>query len=239
MFSHALHSGTPSQSPLNALLRSFREFLGIITIPAEMVFHPWFGSRYFNPLVVIGGFLLAYFMVFTPDMFSIKRYPGTTLPDVYLWFVYIAFGGHLIRIVRNIRNPLREEHSQWEGPSILPVRFLPFGNSWGIVRICYEPFLVWAFSVWLMFSLKVHPLFGHYFFWMSVALLMKASLTWYESWSALRDFLDNAYNTKTLGQLTTDLTKHASVGRYALSPFTQVPEQDRDKIIASVAKIAN
>ncbi len=218
--------------PLRFTISTLRQALGAFTLPAEQVFYPFFGTRYFNPVIAAMAFVATYCAVFFPGFLAYNRDVYTHLPVHLIKVFYLIYAVHFVRIIRLMRDPRQEIDSEWEGWPLLG--FLPFAGSWAIRRIIIEPAVVFAFFVFLRINHAF--IFSNYVLFVAFALALKAALTWYESWIALRDVLDKSHRTSVLQDFTQNISG-GTVGRFPLSPLANAPANERDGLVAAIARI--
>jgi hypothetical protein len=178
-------------------------FCGIWTLPLESALRPWYGTRYFDPLVSMGACILMLMLPLVaeiPDMvrsiipFSRMHYTGISAVMGLGGIAELFFLGtfiHSLRLWRRMVHPERELHSEFVGPSVIPFfRLLPKGKSFYFVRIVYEPlFLVTSAIVLSDFHILTLGA-ARYVFFSGILLSVKNSIDWWRAWLFIRILLD-------------------------------------------------
>jgi hypothetical protein len=118
----------------NSMMNLVYNFTSIVTMPVEIALRPFYGTRYFPPVIL---FFSAAMMIILPLLFSFAGAVGNMIPFVRfrgsLGFIgmsglsrlfFLGLFVHGFRTWRLMLHMGREEHSQFEGP---PLFF--FGNA--------------------------------------------------------------------------------------------------------------
>jgi hypothetical protein len=186
-------------------------------MPVEMIIRPFFGSQYFSPLAQIYSALVMLFLPMIAAAFS-------NMPAIFiaarmqqpqalfqLWSLSKLF--FLLSIIHGFRTAWlkfdvsREEHSRYEGPALLPIRLLPWGNSFWICRILIEPAVVAILAVFMRRLTVFDASLSNFLLFASLCLVAKNYLTWHGSWCFQRDILDAKYSGPILAGLLDDTAK--------------------------------
>ena len=171
---------------------------GIICMPVEMALRPFYGSRYFPPMMMMFSIFM---MLALPLLESLMEGFGSMIPFVphaapvglfgigtlTKWF-FIGLFVHGFRTWRRMIHMDREENSLFEGPPLFIFNLLP-GTFWR-VRILYEPLFLLALSIVLPNFYILQPSAAHYLTFAAFALAMKQYVAWFMQWQFLRGLID-------------------------------------------------
>lgn len=172
---------------------------GIICMPVEMALRPFYGSRYFPPMMMMFSIfmmlLLPVLEGFTAAFSHMIPFMPGAAPPVGLfgigtftkWF-FIGLFIHGFRTWRRMIHIDREQNSLFEGPPLFIFNLLP-GTFW-MVRIIYEPVFLLVLSVVLPNFYILQPSAAHYLTFAAVALAMKQYVAWFMQWQFLRGLMD-------------------------------------------------
>jgi hypothetical protein len=171
---------------------------GIICMPVEMALRPFYGSRYFPPMMMMFSIFM---MLLLPLFESLTEGFDGMIPflphpapvglfgiGAFSKFFFIGLFVHGFRIWRRMIHMDREQNSLFEGPPLFIFNLLP-GTFWR-VRIVYEPLFLLALSVVLPNFLILQPSAAHYLTFAAFALAMKQYVAWFMQWQFLRGLMD-------------------------------------------------
>lgn len=178
-------------------MRIVHYILSIVTMPVEYALRPFFSTRYFDPLQLVAAYALT--MVLSIVGFAASKMPFSDsfhISDGLFGMGTIAllfFAANFIhgpRLWRRMFYMELEEHSQFEGDALPFFSQLPWGDSFWIVRIVWEPVFVFsaAISMRVMFILDTPAMV--YLMVCAVMLGVKSFISWYQSWLHLRILMD-------------------------------------------------
>ena len=195
---------TPQQSPMdinhlqNGMINLVYNFCSIFTTPVEMALRPFYGSRYFPPVI---HFFSAVLMILLPVLSSLAEGFSHMVPflrfqqamglygigSLSRWFFLGSFI-HGVRIWRRMIHMEKEQHSLYEGPPLPIFRLMP-GSFW-LVRIVWEPLFVFILALELPNFFILQPSAAHYLEFAAAMLAMKQYVRWYMQWQFLRGLMD-------------------------------------------------
>ena len=207
----------------------FLLFLNTVTLPIEQILRPFYGSMYFPPSVHLFSALLMLALPMIASMFS-------SVPALFLAahlhqpqalftigsFSKLFFLLLFIHVGRTawLRFDLsREEHSEFEGPALLPIRLLPWGNSFWVCRILVEPLVVAALALFMRRIMVFDALLSNYLLIASLCLMMKQYLAWHGAWAFLRRTLDAKYAGPIIATLLDDKASSKDLEKIHLVSF--------------------
>ena len=202
---------------------------GAISMPAEMILRPWYGSRFFSPTEI---FLSTGWMTLLPLLSSTADAVTHLIPFMHaapppglfdigsLAKLYFLMGfGHGVRVYRRMIHPEREDDSRFSGPPLPFFHLIPGSGSWWFTRIALEPaFLVVAATILANFFI-LQPGLSAYLHFMAVALAMKNFVAWYRSWCFIRDILDAQNAGPTIAKIVNDSATEEEMARINLASF--------------------
>lgn len=174
-------------------MRISQSVFSIVTTPVEYFLRPTFGTRYFEPLQLM---LTCLMMMALPaitgltSMFSGGQTQGIVGLGTLSTLFFAAHLYHGPRLWLRIFYMEREQHSQFEGDALPFFGWLPFGHSFWIVRIFYEPAFVVGIGILLGITSVLTQSAATYLVIAGVMLSAKNYLSWYQSWLRLRILMD-------------------------------------------------
>jgi hypothetical protein len=200
---------TPSQGPSQkSSIDHFQDGMvdfvyNVCSIPCmlpEMFIRPWYGSRYFPPII---QFIAAILWAVIPSFFSVAEGVSHMVPLMRFAPTYGMYGlgtlsklfflasfVHGLRIWRRMINPFREKNSMYEGPPLVFFRVFPL--PFWFTRIVLEPVAVFALAITLRNSFILQPAAASFLMFSAVMLAMKQYCAWYMFWQFFRGLLDAA-----------------------------------------------
>jgi hypothetical protein len=185
----------------NVALNAVETLCDSASMPVQIIIRPWYGSRYFSPMVIT---LASIGMLFAPLIESLASTAANLIPfaahvvrhsapfDLGSFSrLYFLLGFmHGIRVYRRMLHMEKEQHSRYEGPPLPFFPLLPGGGSFWRVRILYEPLAVFIAASVLQRLLLIAPSLATYLQLAAFCLAMKNFIGWYRQWEFLRNILD-------------------------------------------------
>ncbi len=197
---------------LNLMMNMAYNACTIVTMPVEVILHPFYGTRYFQPPVMLMTFFL---MVFLPLLSSLAGgmagmlFRGQapqglfSLGDFSKLFFLIAFLNGF-RLWRRMIKMHTELHSEFEGPALPFFRLVPGGKSFWTTRIVIEPIFVFLIASVLENTFIIQGGLSAYLHFASVLLVMKNYIAWFNEWEYLRKLMD----MRNVGPIISRLVKN-------------------------------
>jgi hypothetical protein len=229
------------------MLNLLYAFCSVVTMPVEMALRLRYGSRYFNPLIMMACFLM---MIFLPIFFTLG---GAALRMVPLLRFHASYGMlgmtglsklfflgsfiHGIRIWRRMLHMEREENSLYEGPPLPFFQLLPGASFWR-VRIVYEPAFLFVLSIVLQNFFILEPGAAHFLTISAFLLAMKQYCAWYAQWQFLRELLDMRHAGPIIAKLMENQATENDLAKLHMASLPkELPEDVRRSVIARIARI--
>jgi hypothetical protein len=184
----------------NTAINAVEFVCSIIAMPVEMIFRPWYGTRYFAVPVVFCSTVL---MIVLPAFTALAGGAMQMIPFTHiapprgmfdigslasLYFLLSAFNS--VRLYRRMMKMETEIHSRFEGPALPFFALIPKGDHFWFCRIVLEPAVVFLAATILKNFLIVQPGLAIYLDLAAFALAMKNFIGWYRAWEFLRGLLD-------------------------------------------------
>jgi hypothetical protein len=189
-------------------------FLSAFTMPVEMIIRPFFGSQYFSPIshlyaAIVMVVLLMILSAFNtvPAIFIAAHIQP---PQALFQLSSLAKLFFLLSLVHGVRiawlkfDVSREQHSRYEGPALLPIRLLPWGQSFWICRILIEPAVIAVVALYMRRLMIFDAALSNFLLFAALCLVAKQYLTWHSSWCFQRDILDAKFAGPVLAALLDD-----------------------------------
>jgi hypothetical protein len=205
-------------------------FLSTFTMPVEYVIRPFFGSQYFpqtasffSAIVMLALPPIAGAATQVPLIFIAARMQPPpqavfTLGSLSKLFFLLLFV-HTLRTAWLKLDLSREEHSEFEGPPLLPIRLLPWGNSFWVCRILVEPLTVIALAVFMRRLLIFDASLSNFLIFASMCLVMKQYLAWHGAWVFLRRTLDAKFAGPVIATLLDEKSNSKELEKIHLVSF--------------------
>jgi hypothetical protein len=191
---------TPIDQLQNLALTVVEIFCSIVCMPVEILLRPRYGTRYYPVYVT---FFSAMMMVFIPAFSSVVTGAVNMIPfhqplvffGLYdLWSLsklfYLLLFIHGLRLWRRMIYMDKEVFSMFEGPSLPFFRLLPGGSSFYLVRIVYEPLLVFVLASILERFYIIQSGLSTFLHLAALMLAMKCFCQWYRAWEFARNLMD-------------------------------------------------
>jgi hypothetical protein len=218
----------------------------VLTMPIEMLIRPWFGSRYFSAPNL---FLSAMFMTFASVFLTVATAAGQMIPFIHMRgpvglfgmgsmaeLFFLAAFVHGIRVWRRMIDMSREPNSVWEGPALPIFGWLPKGQVFFLVRIVYEPALVYMLSIVLSTLFIIQGPLALYLQVTALMLAMKQYIAWYRLWAYVRNLMDMANAAPTIAKFVTNSATDEELVRVHLASLPRNLPPDIHK--AAVAHLS-
>ncbi len=224
-------------------MRIAQNVCSIVTTPIEYALRPFFGTRYFDPIQMLFTWLL---MMLLPLLgttaralrFGAGAHASTGLIGLatlsILFFVSQAIHGP--RIWRRMIHMEREQHSEYEGDALPFFALLPFGGSFWLVRILWEPALVAVLGIALRVIRVIDRPAMVYLLVAAVLLSFKNFLSWYQCWLHLRILMDAKFAGPLVAKAATGKATEKELAQVHMAGFPKsVPVDIRTAAIAEMA----
>jgi hypothetical protein len=131
----------------------------------------------------------------------------------------------------------REENSQYSGAALPIFGFLPKGDVFFVVRIIYEPALVYAVSVILGTLLIIQGPLMLYLQVAALCLAMKQYIAWYRNWAYIRNLMDVANVAPIIAKMVTNTASDDELARIHLASLPKnLPPDIRKAAVAHIAR---
>jgi hypothetical protein len=168
---------------IEGMVNTVFNFSSIVSMPVEMQFHPFHGTRFYSPLVILMSTVM---MLIVPTFFTFGDNDGLIgMGTIQKWF-FVALAAHGIRKFRLILHPKKEINSYAANDHWFFFNWLPKASFWKI-RIVYEPLFLVAASITLQNLFVITGGAGNFLIVSAVFLAMKNYTHWYMQWEFLRD----------------------------------------------------
>jgi hypothetical protein len=205
--------------------------LSTATMPLEMILRPFYGSQYFPPAVHLFSALMMLILpmlaaTFTsmPMLFIAARMQPPAPQTLFtlasfskLFFVLLI--AHGLRTSWLKWDLSREEHSEFEGPALLPIRLLPWGNSFWKCRILIEPSVTIALAIFMRRIMVFDAWLSNFLIFASMCLVLKQYMAWHQAWVFLRRTLDAKYAGPIIATLLDDKASSKDLEKIHLVSF--------------------
>jgi hypothetical protein len=224
-------------------LRCTQNICGIVTTPIEFGLRPFFGTRYFDPIQMLFTWLL---MVVLPLAgMATNRLPlgaggASSTGAIGLGMLSILFFAsqaiHGPRLWRRMMDMEREQHSEFEGDALPFFARLPFGDSFWLVRIFWEPAFVAALGIALHVIRILDRPAMLYLIAAAALLSVKNFLFWYQSWLHLRILMDAKFAGPLVVKAASGKATEKELAQVHMAGFPKgVPVEIRTAAIAEMA----
>lgn len=214
----------------NVGINALQLITSVFCMPVEMILRPFYGTRYFPPVVLFLSTMLMFFMPILSMGISMIPFVGhqagmfdiASLAKLYFLLLFI----HGIRTYLRMIHIEKEQFSWYEGQPLPFIPLIPGSRSFWRTRILIEPAFVFVTAT-VLGSLDIfQPSLTHYLQFLAFALAMKQFTHWYRSWEAQRDMLDAQNLGPTIGKFmeNTATPEEISVIHIASFPQNSTPE---------------
>jgi|GEM_PF-3187593 len=218
---------------LNTMRGVVRGLSGAFAYYVEILLRWRFGTRCFSLFeALFAPILFSFYWLFTSTVGALKdafsHHQAHALFSMGNFFL-LSFAVNVYQNIRTIRlriHPEREAYSQTAGPCLSIFNKFPKAHSFWIVRLAYEPALVFFLGIALPILHVVEPALGGYFVLVSFALFLKSFIDWDMYCDARRDILDSAYLGPILGRIAsgTATEEDVTIVHLAQIPTATSPE---------------
>ncbi len=180
--------------------------VGMPAAPLEMGLRPNFGTCFINPITMLVSLILFNTMAFFSATTELPGHHHLIGPGFSTGLLIAAFWGgcvyHAIRLWGRVQNMNRENDSEIEGPPLAFFGLLPHGDSYGYVRVFYEPGFAFFGSI-LLYFIGILPIVATGYFCVSaICLSLKSSIMWFGEWKHQRVVLDRKNRLPYMQKLT-------------------------------------
>jgi hypothetical protein len=219
----------------------------IVVMPVEMLLRPQYGTRYFPAPI---AFFSLIFMILLSTFFGIVGTIGSMIPFVHIsgpsgmfglgsitQFFFLGNFIHGFRTWRLMIHPEREMNSTYEGPPLPFFRLIPKAGNFWLCRICIEPAFVFVASLILGNMGILQPSAVLYFEVSALMLAMKQYVSWYQSWSYIRNLMDMKNAGPQIAKLVDNTATEEELAQVHLASFPKNLSPDiRKATVAHIAK---
>ena len=219
----------------------------LFTMPLEMVLRPRYGSLYFS---AANQFFTAILLTILSAFFTVTLTVGQMIPFVHFRgpvgiyglgslteFFFLAGIVHGVRIWRRMIHPETEDIATFEGSPLPIFGWLPQGGSHWVIRIVYEPVLVFALSIVLSTLLIIQSPLMLYLQIAALMLAMKSYVAWFKHWSYIRRLMDLTNAAPIIARIVNNTASNEEMARVHLASLpTNLPPDIRKATIAHVAR---
>ena len=173
-----------NQQPISiqGMVDTVFNFCSIVAMPVEMQLHPFHGTRFYSPLVILMSTVM---MLIVPTFFSFGDNDGLIGIGLIQRTFFVALVAHGVRKFRLMLHPEREKNSYLANDHWFFFNWLPKASFWR-VRIVYEPLFVVASSITLRNLFLITGGAGNFLIVSAVFLALKNYTHWYMQWEFLR-----------------------------------------------------
>jgi len=220
----------------------------IISMPVETALRPWYGSRYFPPLII---FCSSMMMIVVPVFLDMAGALTSLLPGGRMAlprgmfglsdlsrFFFLGALVHGIRVWRRMIRPETEQISTFEGPPLPFFYLIPKATSFWFCRIVLEPAFLFVASVVLSTLYILQPSAAFYLQLAAIALAMKQYVAWYQQWQYIREVMDTRFVAPILAKLAENKATDAELANAHLAAFPKDLSPDlRRGTVAHLARI--
>jgi hypothetical protein len=242
------NADTTIQTMYQVGLRVAQNVCSIVTTPVEYALRPFFGTRYFDPIQLLFTWVLMLCLPligmgasYLPSGGASGRFSHGLIGLGTLSFLF--FASHLIHGPRTWRRMIfmdLEQHSEYEGDAFPFFVELPLGHQFWIVRIVYEPALVFGAGVLLHLIRILDSPAMVYFIVAAVLLAVKNFLAWYQHWLRIRNLMDAKNAGPLLAKAASGTASERELAQVHLAGFPKdVPADIRMAAIAQMTPRAS
>ena len=191
---------TPIDQLQNYALNAVEVLCSILCMPVEILLRPRYGTRYYPVYVT---FFSAMMMIFLPVFGTVTSGVVSMIPfhqaavpvgmfDIWSLskLFYLLLFLHGFRLWRRMIYMDLETFSQFEGPALPFFRLLPGGRSFYLVRIVWEPVMVFVLASVLQRLYIIQSGLATFLHFAALMLAMKCYVLWYRAWEFARNLLD-------------------------------------------------
>jgi hypothetical protein len=137
-----------------------------------------------------------------------------------------------------ITHPHKELSSREDCTPFFFWKYLPYGASWAVVRMLYEPLTLAALAVVGFATGLLGTVVSAYFMFGAGALIVRTAFLYYHAWEYLRDILDQFYlDQKMTGGSPTSNSQEA-MARVLEEAMARRPKGLPQGVVASIQKQA-
>jgi hypothetical protein len=237
------NASTTLQQMYQMGLKIAQNVCGVVTTPVEYALRPFFGTRYFDPILTVFASILMMFLPLAGTATSHLSF-GSSAPSSHgliglgtlsiLFFAAQAIHGP--RIWRRMIQMEREQHSEFEGQALPIFGLLPYGGSFWIVRIFWEPAFVGVLAIALHVTRIIDSPAMIYLVVVAMMLAFKNFLSWYQSWLYLRILMDAKFAGPLVAKAASGKATERELAQVHMAGFPKsVPADIRTAAIAEMA----